>query len=250
MTQHANATPNPCTHPASKLLEAVAFGFATEEERAEVMAHIATCPECAAALEHAKFAADVLPLSVDETSVELPDRIWAGIEQRIAAESEPQIASAPVSLASPQPPAPYRVHWAVAALLAVLTLAAGMLLGRTVFEQERDEPTPAVVEATVTNPEIQAHGTVEYLPEQGVLLLQMEDMAPAPEGQVYQVWVIDGDTPVSAGILDPTAPAFATTADPSRFQTLAVTLEQGPTGTDQPTTDPIVVVDLTTLPGD
>lgn len=255
MTQQRNASPvqDPaCTHPANDLIEAVAFGFATDDERALVMEHIATCDICAAALDDARFAAGALPLAVEDVGIDLPESLWAGIETRIAAHVPPaakQVVSSPVRLA-PVVHSPYRVHWAAAALLALLTLAAGILLGRSIFESGSDSPDHTVAQVTVTDPDLAASGTVEYMKDQGVVVLHMQDMPPAPQGYVYQVWVIDGDTPVSAGTMDPSSTSFATAADPARFQTLAVTLEEGPLGSDQPTTDPIVVADLTPLGGD
>lgn len=252
--QFSNAAvsdPN-CTHPANDLIEAIAFGFATEEERQILGAHVGSCEICAAALMNARFAAEVLPISVPDADVQMPDRIWAGIEARIA-ETAP--AMAPQAISSPSVPAmssrpgPMRVHWAVAAVLALLTLAGGVLLGRAVFDTE-SQPEQNVAQVTVTDPDIAATGTVRYDADDGVLVLHMEDMPAAPEGFVYQVWVIDGETPVPVGIIDAESANFATASDPARFQTLAVTLEEGPLGNDLPTTDPIVVADLTSLGGD
>lgn len=255
MTQQRNASPVQdfaCTHPANDLIEAVAFGFATDEERALVMEHIATCDICAEAWDDARFAAGALPLVLDETDPALPDSIWAGIEARITHEAVPEQLHAVGSSVRQAPITriPYRVHWAVAALLALLTLAAGILLGRSIFESGSDTSDQTVAQVTITDPNLTASGTVEYVKDQGVVVLHMQDMPPAPQGYVYQVWVIDGDTPVSAGTMDPSSSSFATTADPTEFQTLAVTLEEGPFGNEQPTTDPIVVADLTPFSGD
>jgi anti-sigma-K factor RskA len=255
MTQQNGSTLLPettCTHPANDLIEPVAFGFATHEERRVVLNHVATCDICTSALRNAQFAAVVLPLSVSETDVELPDSVWAGIESRLGLESQaPRVqAIPPPTPISRARTAPFQVHWAVAAVLALLTLAGGILLGRTMFETDSDTPDQTVAQVTVTDPNLTASGTVEYVEEQGVVVLRMQDMPPAPQGYVYQVWVIDGDTPVSAGTMDPNTSGFATAADPGRYQTLAVTLEEGPVGSGQPTTDPIIVADLTPFGGD
>ena len=160
-----------------------------------------------------------------------------------------QALSSPVRRA-PITHSPYKVHWAVAALLALLTLAAGILLGRSIFQSATDTPDQEIAQVTVTDPNLTASGTVEYVKDQGVVMLHMQDMPPAPQGYVYQVWVIDGDTPVSVGTFDTQSSSFATAADPTRYTTLAVTLEEGPIGSDQPTTDPIIVADLTPFGGD
>ncbi len=261
MTLHTNNLTMPeteCTHIANDLIEAVAFGFATDEERQLVLDHAETCAVCTAALQDANFAADVLPMAAPVEEIVLPDRVWAGIEARIAPTAVPAAdhtaqhatvspLSSPVS--TPQA-SPWRLHWAVAAVLALLTLAGGIMLGQTLFDTESDAPGPTIAQVTVTDPGISASGTVEYTADTGVLVLHMNDMPAAPEGFVYQVWVIDGETPVPVGLLDTESSGFATVSDPDRFQTLAVTLEPGPLGNELPTTDPVVVADLTQLQGD
>ena len=257
MTHHTNNLTMPeteCTHLANDLIEAVGFGFASDEERQLVLNHVETCAVCAAALHIASFAADVLPMAAPE--IDLPERVWAGIEARIADTAAPaadQAIITPFSSPTRVPtasPSPWRMHWAVAAVLALLTLAGGILLGRTLFDTEADIPAQTIAQVTVTDPAIGASGTVAYTADSGVLVLHMNDMPAAPEGFVYQVWVIDGETPVPVGVLDPESSEFATVGDPDRFQTLAVTLEEGPLGNDTPTTDPIVIADLTQLGGD
>src|SRR5262249_36345572 len=59
---------------------------------------------------------------------------------------------------------------------------------------------------------------------------------------VYQVWLIAGQKPESAAVFRP-AQAQATVipvgADFSRYQTVAISIEPGPSGSPQPTTAPI-----------
>lgn len=234
-----------CDHPANDLIEAVAFGFATPEQEALVREHIATCPVCAAALADASFAAQALPLAAPD--IDLPDTVWAGIEQRIAEPAPAKLTS--ITSPSLDAPTPFRMHWAVAAMLAIMTLAGGILLGRMLFESN-DTPLMPVAEVSVTDPDLAATGTVQYLQDQGVILLTMSDMPAPPEGYIYQVWMIEGETPVPVGTFDPESSQWAASGDPSRFSTLAITVEEGPRGSDQPTTDPIVVADLTQLIAD
>ena len=245
MSQQNQLTTN-CTHPANDLIEAVAFGFATDEERALVLKHVAECEECAEALRQARFAAEVLPLAAPEPDIDRHEAIWSAIEADIATEVVPVPETAIASpVSTPRPP--IRLHWAIAAVLALLTLVGGVLIGRAIFEEDVDSGL-RVAQVEITDPEISATGTVQYDPDEGVLVLRMNDMPAAPEGYVYQVWVIDGETPTPVGTLD--SAEFATARDPNQFQTLAITLEDGPVGNELPTTDPIVVADLTQLNDD
>lgn len=233
-----------CHHPANDLIEAVAFGFASDAETHSLMEHIATCEACAATLEEARFAAQVLPLSLQET--DLPESVWVGIERRLQSEDQAPLSSLESPVASVRSSA-RGVYWTVAALIAVLALAAGVLLGRTVLEPGPDPDTDLVAQVTITDPQIEASGSVHYLPEQGVILLDLERLPPAEAGYVYQVWMIAGDTPISMGVFDPATSRFAAAGNPNDFDAMAITVEQGPLGSAQPTTDPLVVADLQPL---
>lgn len=247
---HSNHTnmDTTCNHPANHLIEAVAFGFASAEEIQLVTEHVAKCESCAQELQNALFAAQALPLSVEE--MDTPDSLWAGIEQRLGVDEEP----AESSLASPEFPATYprpsRLYWAAAAVLAVLTLAVGILLGRTVFESDSEPESLPEVAVSITDPEIDASGSVHYLADQGVIVLDMENLPPTPEGFVYQVWMIEGDTPISMGLFNPQSSRFAAAGNPADFDLLAITVEEGPIGSNLPTSDPLVVADLEPLRGD
>lgn len=247
MNQNSTNTTNmdsACNHPANDLIEAVAFGFASADDIQRVTEHVASCDVCAIALDDARFAAQALPLSVEE--MDTPDSLWVGVEQRIHV-NEPPTESVPATPIQTTAPSPSRVYWAAAALLAVLTLAGGILLGRTVFEPDSDsQPSPGV-QVSITDPEIDANGSVRYLSDQGVILLDVQNLPPTPEGFVYQVWMITGDTPVSMGLFNPQTSRFAAAGDPADFDLLAITVEEGPTGNEQPTSDPLVVADLEPL---
>jgi anti-sigma-K factor RskA len=65
---------------------------------------------------------------------------------------------------------------------------------------------------------------------------------PALSGQqVYQLWAISGGTPASVGLLRDTGAGKAMEL-PARGTTVAITIEPAG-GSEQPTTQPIVVVD-------
>lgn len=233
-----------CHHPANDLIEAVAFGFASEDETRLLMEHVATCEHCAAELEDALLAAQVLPLSLEER--ELPDSVWAGIERRLQSEDQAPL-SALESPVVPKHSSLSSYFWAVAALIAVMALAAGIFLGRTVFESKPESENDLVAQVTITDPQIDASGSVRYLPDQGVILLDLERLPPAEAGYVYQVWMIEGDTPISIGLFNPATSRFAAAGNPNDFDALAITVEQGPLGSDLPTSDPVVVADLAPL---
>ncbi|MEN8183073.1 MAG: anti-sigma factor [Myxococcota bacterium] len=82
-------------------------------------------------------------------------------------------------------------------------------------------------------------------PERGRLLLYVYDLPPAPPGRTYQVWVLVGDRPVSAGVFD-VSPEGGTSYDAQEVDDLApgvgvaVTIE--PEGGVPAPTGPMVLV--------
>ena len=75
-------------------------------------------------------------------------------------------------------------------------------------------------------------------------MITTEDMVSAPEGKAYELWFIDGDTFTSAGMM-PDVPDQTVVLDGSAGDAAAVGITVEPDrGSEQPTTDPIAVFDL------
>lgn len=143
-----------------------------------------------------------------------------------------------------RPPA---VLWGVAALLVVVVaVIAGALLGRAFLADnggQADEGEQIALQFTTPVPDASAQLT--YFADRQLLVLKTENMPPPPANHVYQVWLIGGTGPVPVGTMQDGG--YATVADISRYQTFAITVEPGPLGSDQPTTEPIVVAPLDTV---
>lgn len=150
-----------------------------------------------------------------------------------SAELTPEPASSRVS-----------IPWVVAAVLAVVALVGGVWLGRVAFVSS-EEPAPLVVPIEVLDTDLEVSGQVEYLPESEVYILSVWTMPPAPEGSVYQAWLQVDDIIVPAGIMNSNSSRLAYAAYDGRYDTMFVTQEDGPLGSRQPTTDPVVTADLT-----
>lgn len=150
---------------------------------------------------------------------------------------------------SEQPTNQSMISWKLAAVLAVLSLAGGVLLGRVAFVSW-DRPTPLIVDIEVLDDELEVSGNVEYLEEQQIYILEIHTMPPPPEGQVFQVWVQNGDVIVRAGVLDPESRSFAYAAHNERYDTMFITTEPAPYGSEQPSTGQLITVDLTELADD
>jgi hypothetical protein len=136
------------------------------------------------------------------------------------------------------------IHWVVAAVLAVVALMGGVWLGQVAFVT-LEEPAPLVVPIEVLDTDLNVSGEVEYLPEAEVYILSVFTMPPAPEGSVYQAWLQVDDIIVPAGIMNSNSSRLAYAAYDGRYDTMFVTREQGPLGSRQPTSAPLLTADLT-----
>lgn len=138
------------------------------------------------------------------------------------------------------------ISWVIAAILAVLALVAGVWLGRVAFVSNED-PSPRIVEIEVVDEELEVGGDVEYFEEQEVYILTISTMPPPEEGEVFQVWAQRDDIIVNAGVLNPESRTFAFAAYSGRYDTLFVTAEPAPFGSEQPTSGELITADLTEL---
>lgn len=142
-----------------------------------------------------------------------------------------------------------RISWIAAAILAVIALVVGVWLGSVAFVSS-DDPSPRIVEIEVEDDDLEVGGSVEYFDEHEVYILTINTMPPPEEGEVFQVWAQTNDIIVNAGTLNPESRTFAFASYSGRYDTLFVTAEPGPFGSEQPTTDELVTADLTELEED
>lgn len=137
------------------------------------------------------------------------------------------------------------IAWPIAAILAVLALAGGIWLGAVAFVSD-EEPSPRMVPIVVLD-DSDIGGNVEYIPDREIYVLSLQRIPPQPEGSVYQIWLQSDEITISAGLWNPTATRFAVVAYDGRYDRMFVTLEPSSRGNDQPTTEPILEVDLTSI---
>ncbi len=138
------------------------------------------------------------------------------------------------------------ISWKAAAILAVLSLVLGVWLGQVAFVSS-NTPSPRIVEIEVEDEDLEVGGNVEYFDDQEVYILTINTMPPPEEGEVFQVWAQTDDIVVNAGVLNPASRTFAFAAYSGRYETLFVTAEPAPFGSEQPTSDPLITADLTEL---
>lgn len=179
-------------------------------------------------------------LDATEPAPELEARILAALDR--ARPGDPA-AAVPITRATRRP----RIRWLAAA--AAVVAAAGVAGGIIAQQHGSQIPSPPSASQIIADPDSHTAQApldnggmlmVHASPEMGAATVAFDNTPPAPEGRVYQLWVVpaNGD-PRSAGVMDqmPTdsAPMVATYTG---GDTLAVTVEPAG-GSSAPTTNPI-----------
>lgn len=238
------------------LLGVYALGFAEAGEADALRAHLATCAGCQAELRELQQSVGALPLAVVpiEPPAALRDRIEAAVlaEPRGAPTPIPTLTPTPVrpplSMAEPAAPVVNRPAsfwtsarpWAAAAAILLL-LTAGLLIWNLRLQQQINAiGTPVTIALAPTDAAPGASGEVRYDPNAQLFLVDVRDLPPLPEGDVYQLWLIDESGAVPAGVFDESTDEHAVVADRSQYQAIAVTAEPGPLGSPAPTSDVLI----------
>jgi anti-sigma-K factor RskA len=231
-------------HHPDELLEDYLLGTLRAEDVALMQEHLENCSRCQAELEPLMGAVYALPFGAPEPDVQISDDLWNRIEHSILVSPD---APTPASESNVRSLPPVRMRpgqrMFIAAVILLLILG-GALLQRTLPLGGNDESDEQQIAIQFTDPNIDATGDLRYLPEEQVFLLDVTGMPEAPEGYVYQAWLIQGDTPIPVGVMNAGTGAFATAGDRDEFEMFCVTLEKGPLGNAAPTSAPILVAPL------
>jgi anti-sigma-K factor RskA len=238
------------------LLGAYALGAVDASEAAALREHLATCDTCQAEMTELWSAVDALPALVEpmEPPPALRGRIAAAIAQegvtggpQPAAPTPPR-AAVPSRAEAPVLPARWWSNaspWAAAAAILLL-LSAGLLIWNLRLREEiATTAVPETIALAPTELAPGASGEVTYLPQSQILFLDVRDLPPLAPDQVYEVWLIGGDgEPAPAGVFDQPTDQHAIVADRNQFETLAITAEPGPLGTEAPTGEIVATAPL------
>ena len=234
------------------LLGAYALDAVDDDERAEVEAHLATCPRCRAEVAAHREVAALMA----NGAVAAPEGLW----DRIAEELSPELpASAPGAAdLLAHLPRPARRH--PRAFVGALVLAAAVLVVVALLsfrvsnltQQLHSTKTAVGISAAVDSVLAHQHRTITLTSadrsEEATVVIGTDDegywtrsnLDRLPSSETYQLWtIVRGKVIVSLGVLGPdpkAASAFRLARDMGR---LMVTVEpEG--GTPGPTTPAVV----------
>ena len=221
------------------LLAAYALGSVSPEERSEMDRHLPTCDECRIELADYEVVTGTLALAV--APVEPP----AGFTDRVVAAAHgdrPALASQRSAR-----------RWGRLGILAGAALMAALLVvGASVVESRQDsQRREDVLALLATGDGISLTGEGEVIGRVVGDEFAIAGLQPAPDGKVYQVWLMSGDECpsddptrcelVSAGTFDAENGVALVDLDESvgSWEDAAVTVEDE-AGAEFPTTEPFV----------
>lgn len=251
-------------HDLHALSGAYAVDALDADERARFEAHLATCADCREEVASLREAAALLGTDPVEPPSSVRDAVLAGIASvrplpPVTSESAHTAASttgdelaarrARRSLAQRLARTPLLV-----AAAAVLLLAVGTALVRPWADDKPDQPSLSAIDrvlnagdATSVEKEFPdgSRATVTVSRSEGRAVIQTTDMALAPEGKVYELWL---QTPegamVPAGLMPHEEDnVVLLDGDATEAKAVGITVEPAK-GSQVPTSSPIAVFNL------
>ncbi|WP_246855642.1 anti-sigma factor [Nocardioides xinjiangensis] len=231
-----------------KLTGAYALDALDDLERARFEQHLAGCDDCRAEVAELRETAALLAGSVATPApASLRDSVLAGISQ---------VRPLPPEVPEQAPGSTHRgrrwMPFLVAAALA-LVLGVGAALTRPWVGD--DAPRLTVAEQVLQAPDAQevsvdlgeaGRATVVRSRSEDRAVIVTEDMVAAPDGKDYELWLQTPDEEMVPAGLMPDDPDQTVVLDGSAAEAIAVGITVEPDGgSEQPTSDPIALFDLT-----
>ncbi|MFC7495364.1 MULTISPECIES: anti-sigma factor [unclassified Nocardioides] len=215
-------------------------------ERASFERHLTDCPACRAEVAELREAAAML----SETTATQPP---AGLRDRVLADAARVRPLPPETPPSVERPRHRRRSLLLAAAAAVVALGAGAaVVSQQPWEDAPPTATQAVLDAadaasaSIDFPD-GSSATVTHSDSLGQAVIVTHDMAPPPDGKVYQVWLDQpGEGMVSAGLMPERADQTVLLEGDAATATGAGITVEPAGGSEEPTTEPIALFDFET----
>jgi anti-sigma-K factor RskA len=236
-----------------ELKDAYALGALSNEERREFEEHLARHPEHQAEVDELISVAGLLALSPAELepSPDLRSNLMRTVRAE-ASDPEPERRSILDGLRNLLG---YRALAAGAAVAALIGLFSWNLLLQGEIQDLRRQPEVVQSQPDATEPRVLELQAAEGAGGASGELIMLENrrgvlvakgIPRIPEGQVCQIWVIEGDKPRPSGLFQPDEedPVAATMKrPPGEGDVVAITVEPAG-GSPKPTSDPILTTQL------
>lgn len=263
------------THDPHHLTGAYAAGALSDAERAEVEAHLLDCADCAREVADLREAlAELSVLAESEPPPELRASVLSAIStvrplppevpESTVRPTGPAPTAQPTASEPAAPVAPThsatvtslssrrRARTWLASVAAVAALIVGGLVWQPWADRTGTTTAQSVLDAsdarTWSAPVGAGRATVAHSSSLDRTALVLDGMSAPPANKVYQAWLQHRDgTMTSAGLVPPTTSGRALlvlSGDASDAIGVGLSVEPA-SGSEQPTTDPLVLVALT-----
>ena len=206
----------------------------TEDEMRQFENHLIECPSCQEELMEWEMLTEDLPYESEaiEVPTDLKARIFASLPDT---PEQAKVVSMPTKEKS-------RRHMGPVTSLLAAGLFASLVANAFLFSETQKQPE-------IAQSEIQLIGQSILAPQEGtsasavamliadgnqnILLLDATDLPTLSKDELYQVWVIEGDQPYPAGIVQPNETGTGTVSHPltdlsGTWDTVAITVEKEP----------------------
>ncbi|MDX1658683.1 MAG: anti-sigma factor [Nitriliruptorales bacterium] len=233
------------------LTGAYALDALPEDERRDFERHLADCEACRREVEEFRATAAHLASAGHE---EPP----AGLKERVMAEVDTIRQDPPPTVVEmPKRPMTQRLLTVAAVILAIAAIGLGVTVAGLNDRVEELETASAQMAEIMAAPdaetvalETEVGGVAQfvYSRSQGEAVFLAKGLPTLSEDEVYELWLIGADGPVPAGLFRPGergATSQLLAGGVGSAQAVAVTVEPAG-GSDQPTTEPIVVLEVPT----
>lgn len=222
------------TNEQAELAGLYALGVLDGAELREFELHLAACPACQAIL-----AEDRLTVArLSQAAPELEPR--PGFKERLLLRAEAEVASEvpqrPANVTALRPSSRRSRAWLMP-LAAMLVFALGLsgVIGQQLYAGQVLASTTLQATAGASS----LGSAVVVVRRSGAAELQLRDLpAPAP-GQVYEAWIIQGDSPPRPAGTQTSGSGTIPMQGPVLGNTVAITLEPEP-GSTAPTSNPLL----------
>lgn len=217
------------------LIAPYVLGALDPDEVSAVRAHILSCEECMREADSFAQVTSDMALAVDP--VDLPP----GFTDSVLAAASPSAEEVPVAKKR-RGIRTLPIFGMAAALIATAILSVSLI--QTKQKLNDYEQLVTAVLHSEGGMELTGSGAVaRMVPANGGSVFVVTGMREAPDNHTYELWLIDGETPVSAGTFDVSGGIALLESDHSieGFDGAAVTIEpSGGAPGGRPTTDPIM----------
>ena len=214
-----------------ELIPAHALRSLDSDDERVVAAHLAECERCRRMLAEFESVSASLAYAAPRAipPPELRDRVLGALEP---------VAETVAAQAATEPRRPRFGWWPRAAAVAVPVLAA-CVIGLVVWNASLRDDLDSTRQSLASNRAVHVQNVGNVVADTAGHVTLYADLAPAPDGKVYEAWVIGSSGPIPAGTFHGGGTVVLDLTQQARpGDQIAVTVEPAG-GSDRPTTRPI-----------